>query len=241
MHGMLKSLDPQACDLVLDFFAVDAEAEEQSQREALDLDTAFLLAQAGILAATVWKHLPHDHPAAVYANVVIGWAGMKLLTPDYWRFGRGLLLHGLEVGGSALTLEQRTTLEIAASYEPPAEGPGDRLGDTAQVLAHRASRLSIAREAGDADDWPLLEITYLVDDPVQDEASGLLLTAEALESTHGLAIGKLMLSDDGRLVYTVGVLEDPERELTPDALKAAARLAVRMGNMLAEQLVAPRA
>ena len=231
---MLEALAPTQRELVLDFFATDAEAEVRTEGGLLDREGAELVARAGVLATEVWQTVSHDNPAALYANTVIGWAGLKLLTPDYWRFGRGLVQRAIAEAGDFLRDEQRLALEIAplARFETA----GDGLGDFDLARPKPIRHLILSRDEGDEEDWPLLRLTYDLERPATDEPSAIALATCALEEMPSLAYGKLFLAADGRLLYQLELLEDPSRELLPDALRKVSWVAIREGRRFAEQL-----
>ena len=217
---MLEPLAPSQRELVLELFATEAEAEVRTEEGELDRYGAELLARAGVLAVEVCENVPHDNPAARHANTVIGWAGSKLLTPEYWRFGRGLVQRGLALETAPL-----------ARFETA----GDGLGDFHVARPRPVRHLTISRDEGDEEEWPLLRLTYDLGRSATDERSGVALASRALAEMPRLEHGKLFLAGDGRMLYQLDLLEDPSRELLPEALRSVSSVAVREGRRFARQ------
>ena len=234
---MLKNLAPDQRTLVLRFFATDAEAEVRSEDGSFGDEVAYLIAHAAALATKVWDSVPRENPAARYAPTVVGWAGTMLLTPDYWRFGQQLVSLALELArddDTVLTEIQRSALRQSQSVGR-FDTPGDRLGSFEDVLERSAPRLTISRDDGDEDDWPLLAISYTVTDPAVNESAAVALATGALEVMPRQVYGKLFLAGEGGLLFELDLLEDPSRELTPDALRQVCWVAVREGMRFADE------
>jgi hypothetical protein len=233
---VFADLSPSDVDLVLAFFAADAEAEVKSESEALDHETAFLVGRAGVLASAVSSTLPRGHSAARYAHVAVGWAGMKLLTRDYWRFGAALVDFALQDESGRLDSDQRSALVSAREDGRKFASGGDLLGTRDGVLEYAGGRLSLHRDEGGEDDWPLLTIGYRVNDRIADELAALSLVRRSLKAMPGQPFGKLVLTGDGVLSFRLELLEDPAHALTPDGVRRVCWVVVREGLRFEEDL-----